>query len=311
LIFSLRLNISAPMKHHTSPAFYLSPWGSPLCEMRLIRGRIACKSRYPAGTGYHVDLYKAEGVPEENAHDLEIKFMSPLDNDASLAVQMLLQGREPREPRYRQGWAMFVLSLLYRHKESVLMLKGHMAELWREATAKLEPMWAAERGPGDTRSLGEAVKEKLGDRADADAADMLAGVIQHDRAIPDITNMVWTVVDLSGASRTLLTSDRAIVMPMGLANPDAYIAVPISPTKVFVAAYNNRFRQLPTASKSEVVRIVNKDVVRQAREFVWGADDSQKDFVQKYIGAFPDRVILSEEQKQQVLRQARGETDPP
>jgi len=298
------------MKHHTSPAFYLSPWGAPLCEMRLIRGKIVCTPRYPAGTGYHVDIYKAEGVPEENAHDLEIKFMSPLDNDAATAVQMMLAGREPREARDRQAWAMFVLSLLYRHKESVSMLKGHMAELWQEATAKLKPQWAAERKPGDTRSLADEVKARLGDRADADAANMVAGVIQSKRPVRDIMNMVWTAVDVSGASRNLLTSDRAIIMPMGLANKDAYIALPISPTKLFVAAYNDRFRQLPTKSKSDIVRIVNRDVVQQAREYVWGTDETQKDFVQKHIGTLPDRVILSEKQKQQALRQAKGEEGP-
>jgi hypothetical protein len=298
------------MKHHTSSAFYLSPWGAPLCEMRLVRGKIVCKDRYPEATGFHVDLYKAEGVPAENAHDLETKFLSPLDNDASRALQMMLHGQEPREPRYRQAWAMFVLSLLYRHKECVEMLKGHMAELWAKATEKLEPQWAAERAPGDTRSLAEKVQDTLGDRADGDAANMLAGVIQSKRPIRDIMNMVWTAVDVTGASRTLMTSDRAVVMPLGLGDKDAYIALAISPTKVFVAAYNNRFRQLPTKSKSEIVRIVNRDVVRQARQYVWSVDDSQKPFVQKHIATIGDRVILSEEQKQQALRQARGEPEP-
>ena len=126
------------MKHHTSPAFYLAPWGSPLCEMRLLRGKIICKPRHPSATGFHVDLYKVEGVRPEHAHDLETKFMSPLDNDAATAVQMMLRGQEPREPRCRQAWAMFVLSLLYRQRETVEMLKGHMAEMWAEATDKLE-----------------------------------------------------------------------------------------------------------------------------------------------------------------------------
>jgi hypothetical protein len=154
------------------------------------------------------------------------------------------------------------------------------------------------------------VQAKLGDRADLDAADMLKGVINHDRAVLDISNMVWTVVDLTRASRTLLTTDRAVVMPLGLANKETYIALPISPTRLFVAAYNDRYRQLPTTSRSEIVRIMNRDVVRQARECVWGTDDSQREFVQKHIGTFPDRVILSEEQKQQALRQARGEEEP-
>jgi hypothetical protein len=275
--------------------------------MRLIRGQIVCEPRTPRTTGFHHDLYKVEGVQPEHAHDLETKFMSPLDNDAATAVQMMLKGVEPREPRYRQAWAMFVMSLLYRQRETVGMLKAHMSEMWAEATAKLEDQWAAEREPGDTRTLAQAVKDNLGVRGDGDAANMLAGVIQSPRPVRDIMNMVWTAVDVAGASRTLLTSDRAVVMPLGLGNPEAYIAVPISPTKVFVAAYTNRYRQLPSKSRSEIVRIVNRDVVRQAREFVWGNDESQKAFVQKHIATIGDRIILSDEQRRQTLRQARGE----
>lgn len=298
------------MKHHTSPAFYLSPWGSPLvCQMRLVRGKIVHKDRHPDATGFHVDLYKTEGVPKEHAHDLETGFMSPLDNDAAIARGMLISGGQPRE-RYRRAWATFVCSLLFRHKESVELLKTHISDLWAEATRALEPMWAERREPNDPPTFTEATRRAIGNRAGIDAANMLAGVISNERAVPDIMDMIWTVIDVAEASRNLLTSDRAIVMPFGLANPKAYIALPISPTKIFVAAYNDRFRQLSNASKSSIVRTMNRDVVRQAREFVWGTDASQIHFVEKNIARYPDRVILTDEQKQEALRSARGETQP-
>jgi Protein of unknown function (DUF4238) len=146
------------MKHHTSPAFYLSPWGSPeVCQMRLVNGRIVARPRHPKATGFHVDLYKTEGVREENAHDLETKFMSPLDNDAAAAVQMMLAGKEPREPRYRQAWAMFLASLLFRNRETVELVKSHVSEMWAEGTAALEPVWEAQRKDGDAPSFAEAM----------------------------------------------------------------------------------------------------------------------------------------------------------
>lgn len=299
------------MKHHSSPAFYLSPWGSPdVCQMRLVNGRIVARPRHPNATGFHVDLYKTKGVREENAHDLETKFMSPLDNDAAAAVQMMLEGKEPREPRYRQAWAMFLTSLLFRNRETVELLKSHVSEMWAEGTAALEPVWEAKRKDGDAPTFAEATRAAIGDRAGIDASNMLAEIISRSKAIPDIMNMEWTVVDVADGSRDLLTSDRALVMPLGLANKNAHLALPISPDKIFVAAYDDRFRRM-TSSKSHVVRVMNKDVVQQAREFVWGTDDSQVEFVEKNIAKLPDRVIISEDQREQALRAARGETADP
>ena len=50
---------------------------------------------------------------------------------------------------------------------------------------------------------------------------------------------------------------------------------------------------------------MNKDVVSQAREFVWGLDDADIDFVRTYIRSASDRVILSEAQRQEALAAAR------
>jgi hypothetical protein len=48
-------------------------------------------------------------------------------------------------------------------------------------------------------------------------------------------------------------------------------------------------------------------VVCQARKFVWATDDSQLEFVRRYIGTAPDRTIITEAQKQEALAAARGE----
>ena len=277
--------------------------------MRLVRGKLLAKLRHPGGTGYHVDLYKTAGVPPENAHDLETRFMSPLDNDAATAVQMMLRGTIPAEPRYRQAWARFLVSMLFRHRESVETLKTHVAKMWDEGTAALESVWAEHRKPTDPATFAEATTLALGNRAGPDAANMLADIIANTPAVTDIMNMFWCVADVSGASRTLLTSDRALVMPLGLADKLAYLALPISPAMVFIAAYDNRFQTVK--NKSQAVSVMNMDVVRQAREFVWGTDDSQWGFVEKNIAKLADRAIITEEQKQEAIRAARGETAPP
>ena len=51
---------------------------------------------------------------------------------------------------------------------------------------------------------------------------------------------------------------------------------------------------------------MNKVVVSQAQEFVWGMDDSQLTFVQRYMGTIPEREIVTAQQHQEALEAARG-----
>ena len=48
--------------------------------------------------------------------------------------------------------------------------------------------------------------------------------------------MKWSRIDLSKSTHQLLTSDRPINMPLGLADPEAYISLPVSPAMIFSSA---------------------------------------------------------------------------
>jgi hypothetical protein len=88
-----------PTKHHHSPAFSLVPWAGAdanVCQMLLLPGpdrRIACSRKHPNATGFVRNLYKTKGMPEEASQDLEIKFMKPLDTQASIALNVILSGQ--------------------------------------------------------------------------------------------------------------------------------------------------------------------------------------------------------------------------
>ena len=82
--------------------------------------------------------------------------------------------------------------------------------------------------------------------------------------------MHWTRHNLEHSKLHLLTSDRPIVMPFGLADQRAYIALPVSPSVLFVAAHDQHaFTRRFCRKHTEVVKKINKSVVCQARQFVW------------------------------------------
>jgi hypothetical protein len=273
--------------------------------MKLINGKLVARRRHPVGTGYVKDLYRTDGVPEEISQDLEIHFMSPLDNDAANALDKIASD-QALDAGDRIAWARFMLSLLYRNREGVEFIKAHMADIRRAATLALGPDWAARRGPGDELTFAEASDGREPAAAAISGANMMADIIANSRAVPDIAGMHWMRIDLSGSEVPLLTSDRPLVF-IALADPKAYMALPIGPHDLFVAARDDRLlKALAAGDPTAIARQMNKDVASMARQFVWGVDDAELDFVRTYIGSAPERVILTEAQKEAVLAAARG-----
>jgi hypothetical protein len=96
--FSKGQFVSEPRKHHYVPVCYLKQWASTddrrLCEHKLIPGGYGVKPRRtsPDGTGYQIDLYRIDGVPDDIAQDFEKRFMHLVDTDASRALERIIAG---------------------------------------------------------------------------------------------------------------------------------------------------------------------------------------------------------------------------
>jgi hypothetical protein len=305
--------LSEPRKHHYVPVCYLKQWADTedrrLCEHKLIPAGYGVKPRRtsPDGTGYQIDLYRVHGVPQEIAQNFEKRFMRLVDTDAARALERIIAGdMDNWSPSLRSGWARFILSLLFRNPEAVATIWGHIVQMWDEGTKALQTAYAAGRPPGDPETL-QGFLTKHGLAGQADAANFLAEVIDNDRVGQTLFEMKWWRVDLSQSSHQLLTSDRPIGMPWGLANPEAYISLPVSPRILFVAAHKKEMADaLRNENPTHVVRKNNQRVIGQARRFVWGSTDSQIAFVRKHFGTQPDRVLLTDQQRQEAIAAVVG-----
>jgi len=301
--------LSEPRKHHYVPVCYLKQWADTedrrLCEHKLIPGGYGVKARRtsPDGTGYQIDLYRVPGVPQAIAQDFEKRFMRLVDTDAARALEQIIAGQTDNwSAPLRSGWTRFILSLLFRNPEAVATIKGHIVQIWEEGAKPLRADYAARRRPGDPETFEEFLA-----RAQIDAANFLASVIDNDRVGQTVFEMKWSRVDLSQSTHQLLTSDRPIDMPLGLADPMAYISLPVSPRLLFVAAHKQEMADtLRNANPTDVVRKNNQCVIEQARRFVWGSTDSQITFVRKNFGKLPDRVILTDQQRQEAIEAVVG-----
>ena len=303
-------SVSQPRKHHYIPAFYLKQWATKgvLCEMRKTNGRIIRKHKHPDGTGYKRDLYRIEGVSDEIAQHFERKFMQMVDTDASDALKTIQRVGE-WSIRERDGWIRFLLSLLFRNPEAVETVKAQIREIWRVSIAAFEENYEAKRGPDDPPTFEEFKALTSPDAPEIAASNFLQTIMNGPNTGPAIAKMQWGKIYLKNSKFTLLTSDRPLDMPKALSNPEAYIALPIGPRLIFVATNNLKLIEtLRRTDHTKMARSLNLKVVAQAREYVWGLDDSQAGFVERHIGKMPDRQLISDRGRTSTLLAATGQS---
>jgi hypothetical protein len=172
----------------------------------------------------------------------------------------------------RSGWTRFILSLMFRNPEAVATIKTHIVDMWDEGIKALQADYAARRRAGDPESCEEFIAKHEPSAAQIGAANFLADVIDNAQVGKTVFEMNWSRIDLGKSNHELLTSDRPIDMPLGLADPKAYISLPVSPRILFIGAHNHDLADtLRAANPTEVARKNNQRVVEQARKFVWGS----------------------------------------
>ena len=299
--------MNAPSKHHFLPEFYLRKWAGDDGQFNRFTpvhgGKIAVRRAYPAQAGFMNDLYRLPGNHADDmaAQLLEWGFFRHVDNDAARALAILV-GDVPWEwaTDTRSGWSRFLLSLLHRtprHWERVL---DELASLDAETLPEVQARYAELRGPIDPATFDEWIAVRDPAHLEKERYKMVARAIDNAKLGTSINNIEWRVYELSRASHALLTSDNAVVL-VAINLPDGHLALPISPTKLFVAARNRIFHaQIETLARtnpSRLVRGVNRLTVERADEVVIAHDESQCLFIERHFGTKRIRTFGVDESK--------------
>jgi Protein of unknown function (DUF4238) len=298
------------VKHHYIPVFYLKQWAGAdkrVCTMRKVQSGLWVDRLSPKGTGYKKDLYRIENVAPEEAQSFESVFLKLTDNDASLALKKLLRRDRNWTDKLRSAWARFILSLLFRNPEAVTRIRDHVLEMWRVGFELVRDNY----NPAENNNIPFEQFSASHPIGHVEAAQFLKDIIDNQRIAPDLMSMHWHVKTLEKSTTLLMTSDRPLDMPH-LGDPNAYLALPIGPQHLFIATRKPDFVQrfIDPISHTAIARTSNKAVVRQAREYVWAANDDSAPFVQKHICTLHDRVILSDEQRSQAIEAIRNNPFP-
>lgn len=272
-------------KHHYIPVFYLKKWARPdgrVVEFSRPYGNVV-RPRYvhPDGTGYVRGLYRLPGASDETAELIETRFFKEVDDSASYAqLKILRKSMQTWDDKTRSAWTRFLIGLLVRSPKTVQDVKDTLSEGLPDIWQRTRERMAVERP--DEPPLGEYSRDQVNRTA----------IINLQRFInnPDvgnyIANMYWTAIDVSRSKYRFMTSDRPVIMTNGFNLPNSHIALPVSPTMIFVAARTVEMsRSISGMTPHEIVSSANSQVVRHAIKYVWGTDQSQVALIHKQMSA--------------------------
>jgi hypothetical protein len=276
------------LKHHYIPQFYLRLWLGDDGQLRVFKqghhSQISTKRVFTKQTGYAIDLYTLPGVTEETKQNVERFFMSFVDDSAVKARDMLLAGEIPTHANIRHSWARFLLSLVFRNPEEVAKFKRHFRETLLAPDAEFQRRYEAERGEGDPELFEDWIDQKDPAHAERSAVLIMTRLMEDRNVLRLVRSMYWRAFDTSRMARKLVTSDRPVMMTNGLGRYDGHLAIPISPTKLFVAFTTLQCLEETVERRlGGLIRDANDAATGQAKKFIYGVDDSQMTEIRKRI----------------------------
>ncbi|NMN57422.1 MULTISPECIES: DUF4238 domain-containing protein [unclassified Xanthobacter] len=285
-----------PQRHHYIPEFYLKGWVSPdgrLCQYSRNGGAVKPLRRSPKATGFVDGLYQLEGFPPHLKQQIECKFFRPVDSLAADALRQLNQGNVTLNARLRSAWTRFLLSLLLRCPEDIDILKNWWKIEFIRTDETEEMEYQSRRSASDPETFSEYLMSRPIHEVEIHGYNTLIKLIDNARVGQTINNMHWKIVQLSKECVPLMTSDRPIIRTNGLIKPNGHLAIPIDPTRLFVATSDDKMIEyLNHAPLRQIAKEVNQHIVRSAVRFSYAVDDSHLKFVKKNFGIAPQERLI-------------------
>ncbi len=280
--------MNAPRDHHFIPAFYLKQWVGPngkLIEYTRKGGKLISKTIGPRSTGFERDLYTFPELPPDAQQYLEEVFFAYADQKASDALDNHLGvATLPWTSELVTAWSRFVIAIHFRHPDAMPELHAAAKNIWAASGQDYQARYEAIRKPSDPPTMDEYLALRDPFAPVKMGVNLIIKAFDNEILCAHLNQMRYAIVDLSAAPHRLLTSDRPVQF-FNLKEPNGLISMPISPTKLFVAANEEAtFDKTRRAPPRKIVRGVNTYVVSRARRFVWVQDGSQERFIANNMG---------------------------
>jgi uncharacterized protein DUF4238 len=275
--------------NHYIPIFYQKRWAirsdGRVCVYSRPYKVARAQRKHPKGVGYQRDLYGVKNADAAVTSYLERHFFKMTDDVAARALAVIEAGPwKPMDTTTRSGWTRFIMSLLHRNPEQV----GRFLHIVSQYVAILKPQYEKlyydKRDANHPSTFEEFWQNALPDIVGRTWVNLIQTTIDSKFIGDHFNSLVWRVLNFQ-SSYTFLTGDRPIIMTNGMNNVESHLAIPIGPRKLFIAAHTTDWAdKLARDNADKLVTFVNDKIVRQARRFCVGVDDTHLSFFAKRFG---------------------------
>jgi hypothetical protein len=283
------MDANKPHDHHFVPVFYLKRWiAAP--EHKLVEyarrphGPITPRWTGPKGTGYQPLLYDAHDSLD---FSLEKAFFEPTDTQAALAMETFFRpgdGMEWTRP-LRSSWSRFLISMMMRHPQDLVVFRRTMGDDWTNLNEEMRQAYLSDRTPDQPETAEEWWEQNRAGFMETAVMRILRTLMDHENVGSSLNSMMWSTADMGASRYPLLTSDRPVLMHSHLAADEAFIMMPLSHNRLFVAVRREETLMRICEWETEDLALeVNLEVVQRAERFVFASDTSQTDFIQEHFG---------------------------
>jgi hypothetical protein len=277
--------MSTPKKHHYVPEFYLKRWTGEdrkVSDYRRFAGKLVHRRRFPSETGFEIELYSIRSHTDpERRQIIEKRLMSRIDNSASLSLDyMEKSGQPPTDSEHRNAWTRFLLSLIYRSPSQVEKLRQKIAANSNVVLQSLASRYGELRRESDPETFDEYLAMDDGRIEEESLLPLMQKVIGSKLVGTALIRMTWGIIQFNLPKHGFLTCDIPIMLSNGLGHRDSFVMLPISPSRLFIAAARKPVIDSFSSQDAEVLeRAINDAVVQQAQQVVISRDNGQRRFI--------------------------------
>jgi hypothetical protein len=277
--------MSVPRDHHFIPAFFLEQWqgtDDKLIEYTIKRGKLIAKPVGAGATGFERDLYAFPELPPETAQYMEQVFWDYADRTASDALRLHFDSNTQQwTAELRSAWSRFVVGIHLRHPDAMPELRAGAAAVWEGTGENAQAEYLKIKTPEDPPTFDEymALRDPL--TPAKVRVNLIIKTFDNEVLGNLINRMTWGLLDISAGRRRFLLSDRPVLLHK-INKPEGLVALPISPTRLFVGVNDPKTLMAIRRNKpDDIVREQNFFMVERARRFVWAHDRSQEGLLKK------------------------------
>jgi Protein of unknown function (DUF4238) len=276
------------MRHHYIPQFLLRAWAETQPDRKVQTFRLDLphlpSSRHaPKHIAYEENLYALTmpAVAGMERQAVEKYLLRRIDNLAAGVLRDLTAtGLSCLTPEDRCDWARFLMSLRLRQPHIVQQLRIASSEHLEASLAERPEEYDAVAEAGDPPILLQWTREKYPGLIENFGMSFFHKLVDNKEVGGKILRMKWWLWDFSSEQHDLLLADQPCIFTKGIDNPDLVIALPIGPSKAFMATRTERVATLLRAQRpKDLLMRMNESSLNQARVRVYARDASPRRFI--------------------------------